>query len=112
MGQQGNLNWKGKSGKIYTFEIWTLDTKFNEVECVYIYTKKLEDGSWKCIYVGQTEHLATRLQEHKSGDSDSDKCIQKSGATHIHVLKLKPESSRLDVETDLRKGYTWSCNMQ
>jgi predicted GIY-YIG superfamily endonuclease len=110
MSQEGTFNWRGLSGKTYTFEVWK-DTWFYEVECVYIYTK-LVNGSWQCIYIGQTEHLATRLQEHKNGDSGSDKCIQRSGATHIHVLELKPQAIRLDVETDLRNKYRWSCNMQ
>jgi len=111
MGKEGTQNWTGNSGKIYTFEKWTLDTNFYEVECVYIYTK-LVNNSWQCIYVGQTSQLATRLYQHANGDDDSDICIQKSGATHLHVLQLKPESTRLNVETDLRNNYKWSCNMQ
>jgi len=111
MAQQGTCTWRGKSGKDYTFEVWPANTNFNDVECVYIYTK-LENNSWKCIYVGQTSQLATRLQQHASGTDDNDKCIQRSGATYIHVLQLKPESARLNVETDLRNGWNWTCNMQ
>jgi predicted GIY-YIG superfamily endonuclease len=109
MGTQ--VTWAGQSGNTYTFNVHPLDSNFNEVECVYIYTKVV-DKIWQTIYVGQTEHLATRLKEHENGDSDSDKCIRKSGATHIHVYQLKPKSSRLEVETDLRDNYKWSCNKQ
>ena len=111
MGMEGTQDWSGKSGKTYSFEKWTLDTRFNEVECVYIYTK-LENNSWRCIYIGQTSQLATRLYQHANGEEDSDKRIQRSGATYLHVLKLKPESARLNVETDIRNNYKWSCNMQ
>ena len=111
MGKTGTQNWTGVSGKVYSFEVWTLDTSFNEVECVYIYTKLL-NNAWQAIYVGQTSQLATRLSQHANGDADSDKCIQRSGATHLHALQLKPESARLDVETDIRNNYKWSCNMQ
>jgi len=114
MGKEGIQNWSGRSGKTYTFEVWSISsTIFNEVECVYIYTK-LVNNYWQYIYVGQTSQLATRLNQHANGDEASDKCIQRSGATYLHVLKLKPESSRLDVETDIRNNpnYYWSCNMQ
>ena len=107
MGKVGTRNWTGKSGKIYSFEMYTLDTSFREVECVYIYTKPNQS-----IYVGQTSQLATRLNQHATGKEDSDICIQRSGATHIDILQLKPESARLDVETDLRNYYKLSCNMQ
>jgi predicted GIY-YIG superfamily endonuclease len=111
MAQQGTMDWKGKSGRTYPFEIWTKNTQFYEVECIYIYTK-LENDGWQCLYVGQTSQLATRLQQHANGDSDSDKCIQKSGATHIHVHQKSPESARFDEETDIRNNYRWSCNKQ
>ena len=104
----------GASGSTYTFEIWAINTTtFNHVPCVYTYTK-LINGYWECIYVGQTEHLATRLNQHSTGKEKSDKCIQKSGATHIHVLVLNDESARIDVETDIRNNlnYNWICNMQ
>ena len=111
MGKVGTINWTGMSRKTYCFEVWTLDTKFIEVECVYIYTKAV-NNIWQPIYVGQTSQLSTRLNGHAYGDTDSDKCIQKSGATHLHILQLKPESARFNVETDLRNNYKWSCNMQ
>jgi predicted GIY-YIG superfamily endonuclease len=110
MGQQIS-NWEGKSGEIYSFNVYPINSSFNEVECVYLYTKPV-DTLWQCIYVGQTEHLATRLNEHENGDEDSDKCIRRSGATHIHVHRESSKSTRIDIETDLRSKYRWSCNMQ
>jgi predicted GIY-YIG superfamily endonuclease len=111
MGKAGTQNWPGKSGKTYSFNVWTIDTSFKEVECVYIYTKDIGD-SWQLVYVGQTEHLATRLEEHENGNEDSDKCIQRSGATHIHVHQESSKLTRILVETDLRNNFKWSCNMQ
>jgi predicted GIY-YIG superfamily endonuclease len=114
MGMEGTQNWSGKSGKTYSFEVWNLaTTTFNEVECIYIYTK-LVNNYWQYIYVGQTSQLATRVYQHSTGNDASDKCIQRSSATYLHVLKLTPESARLDVETDIRNNpnYRWSCNMQ
>jgi predicted GIY-YIG superfamily endonuclease len=111
MSKRETIDWKGQSRTTYTFEIWPINTKFNDVECVYIYTKAA-NNIWQPIYVGQTSQLATRLQQHAEGDSDSDKCIQRSGATHVHVHQKRPESARLDEETDIRNNYQWSCNMQ
>ena len=111
MGKVGTVNWTGASRKIYSFDVYTMDTKFNEVECVYLYTK-IVNNIYQPIYVGQTSQLATRLDQHANGDEDSEKCIQHSGATHLHVHMLKPESSRRSVENDLLKNYNWSCNMQ
>ena len=111
---EGTQNWSGKSGKTYSFAVWNLSTTiFREVECVYIYTK-LVNNYWQYIYVGQTSQLATRHNQHKTGTDASDKCIQRSGATHLHVFQLKSESARFDVETDIlnNPNYYWSCNMQ
>jgi predicted GIY-YIG superfamily endonuclease len=114
MGKIGTIDCEGKTGTIYTFNMWTIDTSFNEVECVYIYSKKLADDSWKSIYVGQTEHLATRLKEHEDEDNKSDICIQNSGATHIFVHREKSKFTRIAIETDIRNNpdYNWSCNKQ
>jgi predicted GIY-YIG superfamily endonuclease len=111
MGKVGTVNWTGASRKSYSFDVYTLDTRFNEAECVYLYTKTV-NNVYQPIYVGQTSQLATRLDQHANGDEDSDKCIQRSGATHLHVHLLKLESSRFTVETDIRNNYKWSCNMR
>jgi len=113
MGKIETMDCQGKSGDTYTFNMWSINASFMEVKCVYIYAKELKD-SLQPIYVGQTEHLATRLQEHKDGDSKSDICIQKSGATHILVHQESSKQTRIDIETDIRNNpnYTWSCNRQ
>ena len=122
--------WTGESGKSYTFQILPIDVTFDDIGCVYIYAKRVADEkvtvtvseknaninvdvhAWQCTYVGQTSKLATRIDQHASGTADSEKCIQRSGATHIHVHKLKTRQARIDVETDIRNGYAWRCNMQ
>lgn len=107
-------NWEGGSGMVYCFEVWSLDEVFDNIECVYIYTKKDGTGSWKPLYVGQTCHLATRIDEHANGNEESDLRIQESGATHIHIHRLVGENNQRRVERDLlcNRMYTWHCNMQ
>jgi len=111
MGKIGTMDCKGESGKTYTFNTYPIGTSFKEVECVYIYTKGFNNSS-QPIYVGQTDNLDRRIQEHENGDEDSDICIQNSGATHIHVHQESSKSTRIAIETDLRNNYNWSCNMQ
>ena len=111
MAQQGTVDLEGESGDTYTFNVWPIKTSFAEVACVYIYSRKI-NGLWDPIYVGQTIHLATRLDEHANGEDASDICIQLSGATHILVHRVSAKEDRLAEETDLRNKYPWSCNMQ
>ena len=103
--------WTGQSGKQYTFEVYPLNMTFNLSACVYIYMKKVGE-KWGVIYVGQTSQLATRLAQHATGNEGSDKCIQRSGATHLHVCGLTSESARFAAETDIRNSLNPSCNMQ
>jgi predicted GIY-YIG superfamily endonuclease len=113
--------WKGKSGEKYLFEVYPITYSFKEDACVYIYTKILEESKiyvkpvkWDDIYVGETIHLATRLKEHanKKSKNKSDKLIQESGATYIHVHKLESRDERLEMEKDLRENYKWRCNQE
>lgn len=101
----------GQSGKEYMFEIYSIDFEFNEDKCVYVYSKKIND-IWDHLYIGQTEHLKTRLNEHKNSKEISDLCIQQSGATHIFVRLNDNEKDRLDIERDIRHKYPFPCNMQ
>ena len=106
------LNCEGKSGKTYSFKTYSLKESFNNVECVYIYTKFTND-SWDTLYVGQTDQLSNRIYQHATGKvEDSDLRIQESGATHIHIFQLNSKPERLAVEKDLldNPDYYWTCN--
>jgi len=105
------VRWNGVSGKIYSFRVYSLRSSFNEVECVYIYTKIVID-KWVPIYVGETSHLHTRIREHATHKEKCDLLIQKSGATHIHIYRLAGDGNRKEKEKDLIDNpyYFWTCN--
>lgn len=105
------VQWDGISGTTYPFRNYSLyDTEFNEVGCVYIYTK-IENNKWVPIYVGQTCHLAQRIDEHATDMCErSNRCILKKNPTNIHVYRLEDEDTRKNVEIDIIRNYHWCCN--
>jgi len=101
----------GEIREPYQFEVYPIDSKFEDVGCVYVYSKKIND-SWEYIYIGKTNELARRLREHENGNERSDKCIRESGATHIFVYLDDTELSRSQAESDILKGNSFSCNIK
>ena len=110
MAKIADVDFNGKIGK-YKFEVYPLDTKFNCVGAVYIFTKRLVNaenvGSHELIYIGQTESLADRIPTHEKWP-----CVNKNNANCICVHLDENEKSRLDKETDLRAANKTQCNDQ
>lgn len=106
MGKIQNLNISllGKSGKKYTFDIYTLDTKFNSVGGVYVFIH-LHDSLYDLIYCGQTQDLSTRFDNHHKQD-----CIDSHNATHICVMRVDSEVKRTEIETDILANNYFPCN--
>ena len=104
----------GKSDYNYYFKAYDLETEFSSCEAVYIFTKRyipegktnpcysceavyiftkryIPEGKtnpcYKRLYVGETNNLATVIQEHINSP-----CLQKHGVDSICV--------RLDKDTD------------
>ena len=100
------INWPGKSGKEYQYQVYPIDASFNPGPANYIYAKQSEDGSWTPLYIAQTRDLHQRLE----GFEKQDLAIQ-NGATHIHV-HIIPEgrAARCDEERDLILCWQPVCN--
>ena len=100
------INWPGKSGKEYKYQIYPIDAFFNPGPANYIYAKQSEDGSWTPLYIAQTRDLHQRLESFEK----QDLAIQ-NGATHIHV-HIIPEgrAARCDEERDLILCWQPVCN--
>ena len=104
--------WDGKSGKKYTYLIYTLPQSFNQgQDGNYIYTK-VENNYWKPIYIGEGD-LGDRIgpSHHQA------KCIKDKEATHVHVHLNKNEQARKSEEKDLLANYPQSfkpegCNVK
>lgn len=98
----------GKSKKVYKFEIYTLDTEFNAVGGVYIFTQRTMNKrgySHKLIYCGKTENLSTRFYNHHKAD-----CIKRNNANCICVMGVSTEKERTAIEKDILENYDFACN--
>lgn len=108
MAKIADASWKGQSGAKYDFAVYPLGTDFKPLGAVYIVTKRtVKDGSGThdFIYIGQTEDLSTRFDDHHK-----DACFTKHGANCISVHLNSSESQRLDIETDLCRLHNPPCN--
>ena len=110
MAKLASVVFAGKSGSNYSFDAYTLDTIFQNVGVVYIFTKrtiKEGTGDHERIYIGQTGELKNRIENHEKWD-----CFEFNGANCICVHMDAIEDSRLHIETDLIQNYDPPCNKQ
>jgi hypothetical protein len=95
-------DWIGGSRKNYTYYIWPRHPVLDENQMGnYIYAKTNEKGLWVPIYIGQGD-LALRATK----DHHRIECIDKKGATHVHLHLNAQEKDRLAEERDLLANYT------
>ena len=109
MASLGTLLLIGKSGKKYEFAIYEIGTSFKAIGGVYTFTKqyKKSDGNFShgTIYVGETEDLSTRFDNHHKQE-----CIGRENANCISVHPDENGESRLAKEKDILENYDWKCN--
>jgi hypothetical protein len=100
---------EGLFGSGIDFDIYTLDSIFESIPCVYIITKlhKGEDGNFlhKIIYVGQTEDISTQIKTHHEW-----KCFNINHANCIGIFHEKDEAKRKLIESAIIKKYDPPCN--
>ena len=101
------IEWKGKSGKVYTYRLYPRSVTHKSIGGNYIFVKETSPKRWSPVYIGQTGDLSTRFLNHHQNE-----CIDKNGATHLCTRVNGNEQSRLDEETDLRRLWPTSCNEQ
>ncbi|MDT7832035.1 hypothetical protein RQM59_06565 [Flavobacteriaceae bacterium S356] len=97
---------EGCSGKSYEFIIHAKGTNFNSVGGVY-YITKIKNNKHTRIYLGITNDLSTRFDNHHKED-----CFEENGATHIAIHKSSSESEREKIEKDILCKYNFPCNEQ
>lgn len=109
MANIGTIVFKGKFGTKYHFNVCSFDMEFKAIGAVYFITKRTikEDGSksHSSIYVGQTEDLSQRLDDHHKAD-----CFKIMKANCICIHEESDEERRLDIEKDLVANYSPPCN--
>jgi len=97
---EGKVNWQGKSGNTYSFEIFNIIFNFNpNQDGNYIFAKQTQTG-WDAVYIGEGD-LKTR-----TSDEQHSKCAIRKGATHIHAHLNNNEKNRKAEETDLLEYNT------
>jgi predicted GIY-YIG superfamily endonuclease len=108
MGKIAEATFKGASGEKYSFNVYSLDTEFNNIGAVYIFTKRTTEqdkGSHTFLYIGQTSELGDRIAQHEKWP-----CVRKYDANCICAHADEDEDSRLAKEADLLKANKPSCN--
>jgi len=106
MSEPLKINWTGQSGTTYPFWIYIRGTTFKE-PCpgIYIHAKETKPHSWTPVYIGQTENINERLTNH-----EQKQCVDRNGATHIHIRIITDEAQRLAEEKDLIQKWKPACN--
>jgi len=109
MARISTVTFHGKSGKSYIFDVWHMGQEFNAVGAVYVVTQRYQNDagnySHHVIYVGQTDDLSTRFNNHHKAD-----CFTSHNANCICTFRDNDEDSRLDREDDLVQHYSPPCN--
>ena len=100
------IEWGGWSGKTYSYWIYEIHQPFAQEPGNYVFAEETERGTFTPIYVGQTDDLSERFDNHHKMP-----CIRQHGATHITAHKSsKTEAVRKAEEDDLIKFYNPVCN--
>jgi hypothetical protein len=110
MGKIADVTFKGISGKEYSFVAYSLDTEFKVIGAVYIFTKRtVKDGkgSHKELYIGQTDNISERFEQHEKWP-----CITREGVNCICIHVEESKDKRFEKETGLRNNYDAPCNKQ
>jgi hypothetical protein len=101
-----SVNWRGQTGKEYSYEVFPLEASFRPLPGNYIYAKQVEDGNWVPIYIAQTRDLHQRLE----GRVRLDDAVY-NGATCIHAHYCSAgQAARCSEERDLILNWQPVCN--
>lgn len=102
------IYWTGASGKKYKYLIYKIGTSFKDCPGNYIFAKETSPGSWKPLYIGETENLRDRLSDHEKMP-----CITRNGGTHVHAHVSPSDTDvRRVEESDLLDKWDPVCNKE
>ena len=107
MNETPTIHWTGDSGNKYKYWIHPRGTELKAVAGNYVYAKETSPNRWKPVYIGQTGDLKERQTAKYKKE-----CLDREGATHIHVHTNNDEDSRLAEEADLIAKWQPPCNTQ
>ena len=103
------VTFKGASGNTYDFTAYSMDSSFNNIGAIYVFTKQYYDNQgtsrYRPLYIGKTSQLGDRLDGHEKLD-----CVNEHGANSICVYAESSTTKRSEIETDLLNNYSTPCN--
>ncbi len=108
MGKISDAAFKGASGEKYGFQTFTMDSKFEIVGAVYVYTKRTETdgrGVQKFLFIGQTRRLEDAMFKHEKWQ-----CLEFNGVNCVCIHLDEDEASRMKKEEDLLNANKTPCN--
>lgn len=82
-------NWPLGNGSHLEFTIYDRNEGWNKVAGLYIFSFQESAGSWRALYVGQTNDFSARLPSHER----LNEAVQR-GATHIHALVVPQQQNQ------------------
>ncbi len=102
--------WAGRSGCSYIHTVFTVVPDWSQA-ANYILVRRGDDGSCSPLYIGETDDMSRRWQEHRRSGLVGRALERGANELHLHFL-TKTRSERLDAETDLRHGNPTPLNEQ
>ncbi len=103
-----SIQWRGASGKEYTYYIWPRHSHVeNGPPGNFIHVKEGPDGTLLPVYIGQTDDL-----NHRFVKPETQSCVDANGATqlHLHSSVSQGQEERLAEVADLVARWKPACN--
>jgi len=97
--------WVGQSGKEYIYDIYSMNTDWNDTPGNYIFAKETSPHNWEAVYIGETESFKGRIPNHNQLIY-----IGQHGGTHVHAHINSDSKARLAEEQDLLASHKTPCN--
>jgi hypothetical protein len=100
----------GKSGAIYRFQVWSLETPLKAVPAAYIVTRRAQENSnynsaaHEIVYIGEASSLADPF-----ATASDFNCFRKHGANCICIHRVEDDRRRREVAQDLALAHGTPC---
>lgn len=103
------LNWMPFNATYSTFEV---QLRVPATQGIYLIWVKLQNGNWRCIYVGKAENLKSRLLDHLYDSEPNKKLLQniRQYVCGFEYAQVGGPNLRTNIEKYLYDYYKPECN--
>jgi hypothetical protein len=102
-----NCRWPLGNGQFLDFDVYARNENWSSVGGLYVFSYQGGNGSWRALYVGQTNNFSVRFPNHERLNE-----AVRAGATHIHAKVMNSQSDRDLFERALIQYLQPSMNTQ